>query len=279
MKIFYNPRQAVSDNKSFSKSAEKPKLFVDKLQRENFNFRLFVTPEIRVEHIYLAHDKEYVDGVLNLEINNGFGNKMESVRNSFRYSLASFVGAAAVAHKEKMSVCSPTSGFHHAGYDYGSGFCTFNGLLIAAEVLRKTNPQIKIGIIDLDMHHGDGTLDIINKLNLTNIKHYSFAEQGVHPSWAEQWLDRLAYDLYNRFNNMDIIFYQAGADPHIDDPLGGALTTEQLRIRDSIVFNFCKFYGIPCVWNLAGGYQENFEDVLNIHYNTAKEFETVYMAP
>lgn len=276
MKIFYNPKQAASGNKSFSKSAEKPKLFMDKLQRENFNYDLFQSVRLKEEHIYLAHDKAYVDKVMSLEIFNGFGNRLESIRDSLPYSLGSFVEAALSAYYNRESTCSPTSGFHHAGYNFGSGFCTFNGLIVAAEFIRQKHPEVKIGIIDLDMHHGDGTVDIIEKLSLTNIKHYSFGELGVHPCWAEQWIDHLEYDLNNRFKNVDIIFYQAGADPHIDDPLGGALTTEQLIKRDNIVFTFCKHNNIPCAWNLAGGYQEPYENVLNMHYNTAVEFEKVF---
>ncbi|MDD3051408.1 MAG: histone deacetylase, partial [Candidatus Cloacimonetes bacterium] len=65
-----------------------------------------------------------------------------------------------------------------------------------------------------------------------------------------------------------ILFYQAGADPHVDDPLGGILTTEEMRKRDEIVFGFAKNTGIPIVWNLAGGYQSPVSKVLDLHENT-----------
>ena len=52
-----------------------------------------------------------------------------------------------------------------------------------------------------------------------------------------------------------VLLYQAGADPHIDDPLGGALTSSQLARRDTIVFDGCRVLGLPIAWNLAGGYQ------------------------
>ena len=67
---------------------------------------------------------------------------------------------------------------------------------------------------------------------------------------------------------MDIIFYQAGADPHINDPLGGSLTTEQMRKRDELVFKTFSKLGIPVVWNLAGGYQDPIEKVLALHKTT-----------
>jgi acetoin utilization deacetylase AcuC-like enzyme len=55
------------------------------------------------------------------------------------------------------------------------------------------------------------------------------------------------------FAGYDLLLYQAGADPHIDDPLGGFLTTDELAERDRIVFSVAKEIGIPVVWNLAGG--------------------------
>lgn len=65
-----------------------------------------------------------------------------------------------------------------------------------------------------------------------------------------------------------MLIYQAGADQHIDDPLGGFLTTEELAERDRTVFSVAKEIGIPLVWNLAGGYQTSLERVLEIHRNT-----------
>ena len=66
----------------------------------------------------------------------------------------------------------------------------------------------------------------------------------------------------------DVLLYQAGADPHIEDPLGGWLTTAQLRERDRLVFESSERYGVPIAWNLAGGYQEPLSKVLKIHDNT-----------
>ena len=67
-----------------------------------------------------------------------------------------------------------------------------------------------------------------------------------------------------------MILYQAGADPHIDDPLGGWLTTRQLLERDRLVFEAAADLGIPVAWNLAGGYQTPLRKVLEIHDNTMR---------
>ena len=68
----------------------------------------------------------------------------------------------------------------------------------------------------------------------------------------------------------DVILYQAGADPHVNDPLGGWLTTQQLHERDRLVFEAAAELGIPAAWNLAGGYQTPLNKVLTIHDNTMR---------
>lgn len=62
----------------------------------------------------------------------------------------------------------------------------------------------------------------------------------------------------------------------IDDPLGGKLTTEQMILRDRMVFSFAKDNAIPLAWNLAGGYQDPIDNVIDLHENTLKECLSVY---
>ena len=78
------------------------------------------------------------------------------------------------------------------------------------------------------------------------------------------------------FADCDLVLYQAGADPHINDPLGGWLTTEQLARRDQLVFAGLRQRRIPVAWVLAGGYQRDvagsLRPVLEIHDNTLHAF-------
>ena len=69
----------------------------------------------------------------------------------------------------------------------------------------------------------------------------------------------------------DNVLYQAGADVHVDDPLGGVLTTEQMIERDQIVFEAARASEIPIAWNLAGGYQTPLSKVVDLHVNTLRE--------
>jgi acetoin utilization deacetylase AcuC-like enzyme len=78
-----------------------------------------------------------------------------------------------------------------------------------------------------------------------------------------------AFDMVESFRP-DLLLYQAGADPHRNDPLGSlGMTTEQLLERDRVVFEFCRRKGLPVLFVLAGGYQEPIaEKLLPLHLNT-----------
>jgi acetoin utilization protein AcuC len=51
-------------------------------------------------------------------------------------------------------------GFHHAGKDYGGGFCLFNDIAILVEHLRETHNLRRFLVLDYDVHFGNGTSDI-----------------------------------------------------------------------------------------------------------------------
>jgi acetoin utilization deacetylase AcuC-like enzyme len=214
---------------------------------------------------------------------NGFGNKDLQVADSLKYTTGAMYEAAYLALTNKQVACAPVSGFHHAHYTFGGGFCTFNGLMATLYKLRDRGLIQRAAILDLDMHYGDGTEDIIEILGSGSwVKQYSksfYPRQAetfltALPSIIEQWADSE--------NRPDIILYQAGADSHVDDPLGGYLTTEQMRRRDRIVFETCKRVGIPVAWNLAGGYQRDadgsIEPVLELHRATMEECAAVFTA-
>lgn len=71
--------------------------------------------------------------------------------------------------------------------------------------------------------------------------------------------------------------YQAGGDQHQDDPLGGFLTTREMMERDRIVFTEANAMRLPVVWNLAGGYQQPHEWIIEIHRNTMRACVEVYV--
>jgi len=275
-KVFYDQRQSVVNQSSFSPSAGKPALVVEEWQRRGFSFELAPVTPVTREDLYLVHDKKHVDDVLDLKKENGFGSKSYEVAQSLYWTSGSLVSACAHAIRSGENTSSPTSGFHHADWWRTSGFCTFNGLMVAAVKSRGLLPEKKIGIIDIDFHFGDGTAGIIKHSGLDYVQHYTFGgDESYSGSWAggpqaDEWLQRLP-GIVESFGDCGLVIYQAGADPHMDDPLGGALSDDQLRARDRIVFTTLKRMGVPCTWNLAGGYQKPLQRVLDIHNATIEE--------
>ena len=276
MKVFYDKRQSVSENDSFSPSAGKPGLVLKAWMALGLPLEVSSFTPASIADLSLAHSQDYVLGVLLGRQANGFGNTSEAIADSLPWTTGSFVAAAQYAVETGNPAASLTSGFHHAGFENGGGFCTFNGLMVAAQVLKKEGLVKKVGVCDLDAHFGNGSENIIRERKLDYIEHYTFGAEGIRPENAEQWIKDLPGIILNTFKDCDALLYQAGADPHINDPLGGSLSTEQMRKRDQIVFETCKRMNLPVAFNLAGGYQTPIEKVLELHNNTAIQCVIAY---
>ena len=182
-------------------------------------------------------------------------------------------------------------GFHHAQPERGRYFCTFNGLALVAQEF----PEMRIFVLDCDEHCGDGTAEFTKALpNLFNFS-INGTNWGMHESDRSicRHLKPVREDftpyrkaLKEAFETIrswkpDLIIYQAGADPHEQDPLGTlTMTTEQLLERDRIVFRFCRSEKIPVLFVLAGGYQTPIEEKLvPLHLNTFKAAYEEYCLP
>jgi acetoin utilization deacetylase AcuC-like enzyme len=104
---------------------------------------------------------------------------------------------------------------------------------------------------------------------MRGIRHFSFGQFFQEPGHGEHYLQRvLGLVDEHWFADLDLLIYQAGADVHVDDPLGGILTTEQMRQRDRLVFSIARAKNIPLAWNLAGGYQTPVSKVVALHEQT-----------
>lgn len=271
--IFYTPRM-VADSGSFSPSAGKPAQFVDRLRSSGLPIDICEPAPATIDELCLAHDRAFVEGVLAGTSFNGFGNRSPAVAASLAYTSGAMLAAARHVLAAGGIACAPCSGFHHAGYASPRGFCTFNGLMVTACALRAGGLVERVGILDLDMHYGNGTDDIIEKLDASSwIVHFTAGATFTDPDQTDSFFEQLPARLAS-MGHCDIVLFQAGADPHVDDPLGGWLTTEQLARRDRLVFETFRRAGVPVVWNLAGGYQKepdgSIPKVLEIHENTAR---------
>lgn len=260
--VFYREEMSV-DSHGESPSASKP-------QRVVFDWQQFGLP-IEIKSFQAAtaadlcevHCSTYVKRVLAGQLANGHGNRNKGVSRSCLLTVGSFTAAAEEAASNGCVACSPTSGFHHAGYQVGGGYCTFNGLMAAAGKFVRRG--WRVAIIDCDAHFGDGTQDIIDRKQLGYwINHWTY---GRDFSMSFDWerFERKIRSYFESFVHESefgrrIVFYQAGADVSVDDPLGpgsSGMYDSEMRQRDRFVFELCRNHQIPVVWNLAGGYQRD----------------------
>ena len=276
MHVFYRPEQ-VANTESISRSMLKPRLVVEDWKAQGLYLNIHSFEPVSRDDFKLAHHAEFVDGVLDGTRYNGFNNTDANIARSLPYTTGSMLAAARYALAKKTTACSPTSGFHHAGPTSALGFCTFNGLMVTAMVLKTLGLADRVAILDCDAHYGNGTDEIIHAMGINWIIHRTQGEHFYNRETTlgrayEDWLDAAIDDC----TQADIVLYQAGADPHIDDPYGGMLTSQQLVARDEAVFS--RLGHVPLAWNLAGGYQiasgateaERLEPVLALHRATAR---------
>ncbi len=172
-------------------------------------------------------------------------------------------------------------GSHHALHDTGAGYCVFNDLAIAAHRLIEEGDAAHVLILDLDVHQGDGTaaltagrpeiftLSIHAERNFPARKARSTLDIALPDGVGDEaYLERLADVLPRVLDDFtpDIILYQAGVDPHVDDRLGRlALTDAGLIARERLVIGEARARGIPLASTLGGGYGDDRMAVARRH--------------
>jgi acetoin utilization deacetylase AcuC-like enzyme len=279
--VFYTPKM-VADSESMSPSAAKPAKVVDSWLKQFPVEVIEPSPASRYE-IARAHDPKWVDKVLACEADNGFANRSPAVAASLPYTSGAMLSAARHAIQTGKVAAAPCSGFHHAEHARPMGFCTFNGLMVTALALRAEGLAKTVGILDLDMHYGNGTDHILNKVGNDDkwCRHFTAGLTIEYPTQVKEFFADWLPNALLSLAGCDVVLYQAGADPHIMDPFGGWMETDEMRLRDAIVFDSLSRNGVPVVWNLAGGYQVkpdgSIPAVLEIHDNTMRECVRVYI--
>ena len=160
--VCYSNRQSVPKVSSFSPSAGKPTIIAQALQDEKFPVQFFAPRGMLFWELARVHDPTYVKGVLQAKAENGLGTRNPRVAASLPYTCGSMLGAALAASPD-LPACSLTSGFHHACWNHGGGFCTFNGLATTAAALLTKGTTSRVAILDCDAHYGNGTDDILRR--------------------------------------------------------------------------------------------------------------------
>jgi acetoin utilization deacetylase AcuC-like enzyme len=209
--------------------------------------------------------------------------RTQSPRNTQNQGVFS-AGSASSA----LNVVHIGGGLHHAFPNHGEGFCPFNDVAIAARVLQARGIE-RIAIVDLDVHHGNGTAFTFE--SDPRVFTCSMHQQHNYPMWKPSgsldiglpdgahdatYLHELEKALPRVMGHApQCVFYLAGADPYEDDQLGGLrLTKDGLRRRDRLVIDAVTSADVPLVIVLAGGYARRVEDTVAIHVATIEEAAT-----
>ena len=249
---------------------------------------LVEAPAVTDTQILYAHDPSYLIKILsgNLSAKEqqeiGFPWSEKMVERS-RRSAGATLAAAKAALNEGLAA-NLAGGTHHAYRDRGSGFCVFNDSAITAKALQKEiHQKLKVAIIDLDVHQGNGTASILQNdqsiftLSIHGENNFPFTKErsdldiGLpngcqdddYLSALNQGLEKL--DVFKP----DFIIYLAGADPHEGDRLGKlSVSKDGMRQSDQCVFQYSLDRQIPTAFSMAGGYGREIQSTVDIHFQT-----------
>lgn len=282
--MVYSQAMVAESGHSVSPSSMKPAAVAQALRAAAYPVD-FIAPEpVTAEDIRRVHEPRFVQAVLQGRADNGFGNRSADIARTLPFTSGSLLTGAkrALGPARSRVVASLSSGFHHATWDSAASFCTFNGLMITAAALIHLQLAERVAIIDVDYHYGNGTDDILAHTGLSaNVFHVSFGKTFQRPDQATAYLERMeALESELARFAPQVILYSAGVDVHLEDPLGGLLTTEQIGTRDELMFGIAKRLDLPVVFNLAGGYQRDADGgiskVVKLHLNTFSAALRVY---
>jgi acetoin utilization deacetylase AcuC-like enzyme len=252
--------------------------------------RVLDPPRVSDDALRLVHTPDYVrrfcEGALDAaELRRlGFPWSPGLVERSYR-AVGGTVAATrhALAHGLAMNLAGGT---HHAFPDHGEGFCVFNDVAVAIQLLREEGLVRRAAVVDLDVHQGNGTHAIfagdadVYTFSMHGGKNYPFHK--VAGTLDVELPDGTADDAYLTLladalprvlaaSSPDLVVYIAGADPHEGDLLGRlALTFDGLARRDALVLDSCREVGIPVAITIGGGYGRRIEDTVAAHAQTVR---------
>jgi acetoin utilization deacetylase AcuC-like enzyme len=246
--------------------------------------------------ILITHDKAYWEQLRDLSLppkeqrRIGFPLTMQLVERELRIAQGTIDGCHyAFVHGIAFNVAGGT---HHAGSNWGEGFCLLNDQAIAANYLLSSGLCKSILIIDLDVHQGNGTAQIFEHeprvftFSMHGEKNFPFRKErsdldiGLDDGIGDdEYLAILENTLPGLIAQQcpDFIFYLSGVDVLASDKLGKlSLTKEGCKARDCMVLTECKNRGIPTQVSMGGGYSPDIKDIVDAHCNTFRVADELY---
>ena len=149
--VFYCENM-VGDVASFSPGSGKPKPVVESWLNLEMPISIRDVVPVIDDMLCLAHSPNYVKKIFSGQEINGFRNTKTELAETCRYTVGAMLAAGREAISNGKLAVAPVAGFHHARYAKAGGFCTFNGLIIAAIALKNEGLVQRVGIIDCDVH-------------------------------------------------------------------------------------------------------------------------------
>ncbi len=252
--------------------------------------QLLLPPAATDQQILLVHTREYLDrvkygGLSQLEQRRiGFPWSLKMVERS-RRSTGATIAAAKAALNDGVSF-NLAGGTHHAFAERGQGFCVFNDACVAARVLQQECLIKRAMVLDCDVHQGNGTAAIASgddsmfTFSIQCESNFPFKKTDGDldvnlPAGTndDQYLAAMSEGIDKAFASFrpDIVFYLAGADPFEGDRLGQLNVSKPgLMRRDAWVFEHCRTRGVPVAVSMAGGYANDVNDIVDIHFATVE---------
>jgi acetoin utilization deacetylase AcuC-like enzyme len=291
MNVYYSP--AYAGSAYAFETTRKSRWVADSLDESPIpNIALCAPQALTLEQVCLAHDPAYVSAIQTgapLELAQSQGFSWDP--GLWPMVLASNGGAVAAALDALRSglAGSLSSGLHHARRGAGLGYCTFNGLVIAAREALAAGAR-SVLILDLDAHCGGGSASMIGDepriwqldVSVDDYDSYESSDQvRLHMvRSSDDYLGEIEKQLREvalRWPRFDLCLYNAGMDPFegcADGALAG-ITREMLASREQIVFDWCRRLSLPVAFSLAGGYvgekldQQGLVDLHRLTLSTA----------
>jgi len=283
---FYNHK--LKENHKFP--MKKYDLLKDELLSQNIikENDLLIPYPIAEKDILLAHDEAYWNNLLNLKLapkeerRTGFPQSDRLIERERLIMQGTYlVSEYALTNGLGFNIAGGT---HHAFSDKGEGFCLLNDMALSALMLIKYQNISKVLIVDLDVHQGNGSAEILQnnkdvftfsihgKDNYPIIKEHSDLDiEFDHNTKDEEYLDRLEFNLKQIINKFEpeFVLYQAGVDILESDKFGRLnISIEGCKERDKIVFEICSKNSLPIAATMGGGYSEDINIIINSHINT-----------
>lgn len=272
---------------------EKYQGIYDELRRSGVSAKQFIKPEpVSIQALKQVFEPGYVENITCGQLDNkamrriGFPWSEQLVQRTLT-AVGGTLLCAEIALQKGFAI-NLTGGYHHAFANFGSGFCIFNDLYLAALQMLQSPGIDRVLVFDCDVHQGDGTAKLAQQqtnvftVSLHAEKNFPYRKQHSDMDFPlpkgmsdEPYLEVVDEALHLAFRQFkpDAVIYDAGVDIHQDDDLGHLeISTQGVFERDKLVRHYCELAGVPVAAVIGGGYQRDINALVQVHKQLFKAF-------